>query len=139
GFNEDTWKVYCDRQKKIRALNAANAFDINAVVNLTSMPGVKTLVDGSMVMTAPMTLSLDKSMPLSSVNENSKYNSSGSIVINTNKKPGPPPGRKTSGAIDVIGGTGSNSIVMTPLLSSRGDSSRVTPPPREDRMPVHPP
>src|SRR5699024_2946329 len=87
----------------------------------------------------PMTLSLDKSMPLSSVNENSKYNSSGSIVINTNKKPGPPPGRKTSGAIDVIGGTGSNSIVMTPLLSSRGDSNRVTPPPREDRMPVHPP
>lgn len=123
GFNEDTWKVYCDRQKKIRSMNAANVFDINNVLNLATMP-MKALSDGSMIMSAPM---MDKGMSLSSVNENSKYNSSGSIVINTSKKPGPPPGRKTSGSIDVIGGSSGPTLLLTPMLQPRDPST----PPRD--------
>ncbi|KAL1416456.1 hypothetical protein MTO96_000735 [Rhipicephalus appendiculatus] len=55
GFNEDTWKIYCDRQRKLRS-------DNNVPIKASLRP------------------------PLGA------------------KKAGPPPGRKMSGSIDVIGG-----------------------------------
>jgi len=52
-------------------------------------------------------------IPISVVNENSKY--AGSVMV---KKAGPPPARKMAGAIDVIGGGN---------LSSRRPESGVSP------------
>ena len=53
-------------------------------------------------------------IPISVVNENSKY--AGSVAV---KKAGPPPARKMAGAIDVIGGGN---------LSSRRPESGISPP-----------
>lgn len=76
GFNEDTWKAYCEKQRKLRV-------DNNAVV--------KTQVVAEK----------DQQIPIATVNENSKYSGTGVAV----KKAGPPPGRRMSGSIDVICGS----------------------------------
>lgn len=105
GFNEDSWKVYCDRQRKIRSMNSTNQFDINSVLNMNPIQLKLDPSRDALLSLAGKAALIDHPIPIASVNENSKYNSSGSIVINTNKKPGPPPGRKVAGSIDVIGGS----------------------------------
>jgi hypothetical protein len=62
-----------------------------------------------------------QAIPISVVNENSKY--AGSVVV---KKAGPPPARKMAGAIDVIGGGN---------LSSRRPESGVSPAPSMEEQP----
>ena len=63
-------------------------------------------------------------IPISVVNENSKY--AGSVAV---KKAGPPPARKMAGAIDVIGGGN---------LSSRRPESGLSPssPALEETQPL---
>ncbi|GAB6028653.1 hypothetical protein CHUAL_004486 [Chamberlinius hualienensis] len=82
GFNEETWKIYCEKQRKLRG---------EGPVVTTNKPVSHLLVK-------------DQQIPVASLNDNSKYSA------------GPPPGRKFSGAIDVIGGTSSTSRrpVLTP-------------------------
>lgn len=83
GFNEDTWRVYCDRQRKIRQLESQNAFNINATIN--SFNKTDTHVNSSLT-----SVPLGKRTLLGDpVNENSKYNSSGSVV-DINKMDGNP-------------------------------------------------
>lgn len=58
---------------------------------------------------------LTGSIPVSIVNENSKYAS------NLTKRAGPPPGRKVMGAIDVIGGEREGgAITVSTLHACRG-------------------
>lgn len=84
GFNEDTWKLYCEKQKKLRDGNNPNA-----------QTGVISKINSGITTTGK----IDQPIPIASVNENSKYAGMG-----VTKKAGPPPGRKQSGTIDVIGG-----------------------------------
>ncbi|KAM7293153.1 pre-mRNA 3'-end-processing factor FIP1 [Ixodes scapularis] len=81
GFNEDTWKIYCDRQRKLRS---DNNVPVKSALHLV---GKDPLL-----------------MPIPPVNENSKYTGMASVPVLGSKKAGPPPGRKMSGSIDVIGG-----------------------------------
>ncbi|GIX82797.1 pre-mRNA 3'-end-processing factor FIP1 [Caerostris darwini] len=80
GFNEDTWKAYCEKQRKLRIDN-----------NIA--PKVVQIIPGK-----------DQQIPIATVNENSKYSG---ISIGA-KKAGPPPGRRMSGSIDVICGANSS-------------------------------
>ncbi|XP_046392961.1 pre-mRNA 3'-end-processing factor FIP1 isoform X2 [Ischnura elegans] len=75
GFNEETWRAYCERQKRMRIHESG--------VGLGQIGGPGK-----------------GNIPVAIVNDNSKY--SGSMGP---KKAGPPPGRKLAGSIDVIGGT----------------------------------
>ncbi len=102
GFNEEMWKLYCERQKKIRS----NEFIANGPPVVTKAPPFA----GS----APLTSGkggVDQPIPIASVNENSKYTGMG-----LTKKAGPPPGRKQSGTIDVIGG---GTLTTPSMLPSR--------------------
>ncbi|KAH7952916.1 hypothetical protein HPB49_002612 [Dermacentor silvarum] len=89
GFNEDTWKIYCDRQRKLRS-------DNNVPIKV-----------GLHWCTSAASVTVCRAVPIPPVNENSKYTG---VVIGVpppllgSKKAGPPPGRKMSGSIDVIGG-----------------------------------
>ncbi|XP_046987991.1 pre-mRNA 3'-end-processing factor FIP1 isoform X2 [Schistocerca americana] len=78
GFNEETWRAYCERQKRIRIHESG--------VGLAQI-GSTTAGRGA--------------IPVAITNDNSKY--SGFMGP---KKAGPPPGRKMGGTIDVIGGGG---------------------------------
>ncbi|XP_021941605.1 pre-mRNA 3'-end-processing factor FIP1-like [Zootermopsis nevadensis] len=78
GFNEETWRAYCERQKRIRIHESG--------VGLAQIGG-QTAGRGT--------------IPVAITNDNSKY--SGFMGP---KKAGPPPGRKMGGTIDVIGGGG---------------------------------
>ncbi|XP_054719791.1 LOW QUALITY PROTEIN: pre-mRNA 3'-end-processing factor FIP1-like [Uloborus diversus] len=82
GFNEDTWKAYCEKQRKMR-------LDNNVV------PKALTVTPGK-----------DQQIPIATVNENSKYSGMG-LGMGV-KKAGPPPGRRMSGSIDVICGANSS-------------------------------
>uniref|UniRef100_A0A6B2EDJ7 Putative polyadenylation factor i complex subunit fip1 n=1 Tax=Phlebotomus kandelakii TaxID=1109342 RepID=A0A6B2EDJ7_9DIPT len=87
GFNEDTWRSYCERQKKMR-LNESGV-------------GLQGLALGPVTGITPghgRTLT-----PLS--NDNSKYTS----IPGGLRRAGPPPGRKMTGSIDVIGSNGISS------------------------------
>lgn len=75
GFNEDTWKAYCERQKRLR-MNESGVGII--ALNSIGMPR------------GPMP---------SVINDNSKYGG----TFGTLRKAGPPPGRRMMGSIDVIG------------------------------------
>ncbi|XP_063985657.1 pre-mRNA 3'-end-processing factor FIP1-like [Diachasmimorpha longicaudata] len=84
GFNEETWRAYCERQKRMRSesgvgliLNAGGGIG-SGVPNSARVPQV-----------API------------ANDNSKHSS-----IMGPKRAGPPPGRKMGGTIDVIGSSG---------------------------------
>ncbi|XP_065162983.1 pre-mRNA 3'-end-processing factor FIP1 [Atheta coriaria] len=77
GFNEDTWKAYCERQKRIRVSESGVGM---VPLNSIGMPRG----------------------PLPIMNDNSKYSGGFTGV----RKAGPPPGRRMTGAIDVIGGGG---------------------------------
>nr|CAD7586468.1 unnamed protein product [Timema genevievae] len=76
GFNEDTWRAYCERQKRVRVHESGVG-----LAQLGNTGGVGRGV-----------------IPVAITNDNSKY--SGFMGP---KKAGPPPGRKMAGTIDVIG------------------------------------
>ncbi|XP_022901874.1 pre-mRNA 3'-end-processing factor FIP1 isoform X2 [Onthophagus taurus] len=75
GFNEDTWKAYCERQKRLRMNESGVGL---APLNAIGMPRG----------------------PVPIMNDNSKYSGN----YSTPRKAGPPPGRRMTGSIDVIGG-----------------------------------
>ncbi|GLG99930.1 Putative polyadenylation factor i complex subunit fip1 [Gryllus bimaculatus] len=78
GFNEETWRAYCERQKRIRIHESG--------VGLAQIGGTSTGRG---------------TIPVAITNDNSKYSG-----FTGPKKAGPPPGRKMGGTIDVIGGGG---------------------------------
>ncbi|KAG8235227.1 hypothetical protein J437_LFUL015919 [Ladona fulva] len=84
GFNEETWRAYCERQKRMRIHESG--------VGLGQIGGPGKVSE--------FLASSSGNIPVAIVNDNSKY--SGSMGP---KKAGPPPGRKLAGSIDVIGGT----------------------------------
>ncbi|XP_071452130.1 pre-mRNA 3'-end-processing factor FIP1 isoform X2 [Hetaerina americana] len=84
GFNEETWRAYCERQKRMRI------HESGVGLGQIGGPGKVSEFLGS----------TSGNIPVAIVNDNSKY--SGSMGP---KKAGPPPGRKLAGSIDVIGGT----------------------------------
>lgn len=88
GFNEDTWKVYCDRQKKLRGLNSSGMFDVNAVINAALLHPTQAMGQQHPPMDMMGFGGMPPSIPLPPVtgpiNEKSKYNGSASIVL-TNK------------------------------------------------------
>ncbi|CAH1368831.1 unnamed protein product [Tenebrio molitor] len=79
GFNEDTWRAYCERQKRMR------------------------MTESGVGLAAQMTSIARGTVPI--MNDNSKY--SGNFL--GIRKAGPPPGRRMTGSIDVIGGTAQRS------------------------------
>ncbi|XP_032682645.1 pre-mRNA 3'-end-processing factor FIP1 [Odontomachus brunneus] len=81
GFNEETWRAYCERQKRMR-----NESGVGLILNTGSGGGNQ----GSMRMPQ-----------VAITNDNSKYSG-----IMGPKRAGPPPGRKMAGTIDVIGSSG---------------------------------
>ncbi|KYQ58062.1 Pre-mRNA 3'-end-processing factor FIP1 [Trachymyrmex zeteki] len=81
GFNEDTWRAYCERQKRMRSESG-----VGLVLNAGSGGGNPS----------------GMRMPQVAItNDNSKYSG-----IMGPKRAGPPPGRKMAGTIDVIGSSG---------------------------------
>ncbi|XP_037569940.2 LOW QUALITY PROTEIN: pre-mRNA 3'-end-processing factor FIP1-like [Dermacentor silvarum] len=114
GFNEDTWKIYCDRQRKLRSDNNVPIKEWRTGRN--EVPQAHVFLGD-----APLAWQQQRQqqqgplppepllpqVPIPPVNENSKYTG---VVIGVpppllgSKKAGPPPGRKMSGSIDVIGG-----------------------------------
>ncbi|XP_043465837.1 pre-mRNA 3'-end-processing factor FIP1 [Leptopilina heterotoma] len=83
GFNEETWRAYCERQKRMRSESGVGLI-LNAGSGVGNTGGL-----GSRVPQVTIT------------NYNSKYSG-----IMGPKRAGPPPGRKMAGTIDVIGSTG---------------------------------
>lgn len=82
GFNEETWRAYCERQKHMR-LNESGV-------------GLAGLSAGL----APLT---------SIANDNGTYVGGGGLNMGSGgliRRAGPPPGRKVTGQIDVIGSNG---------------------------------
>uniref|UniRef100_A0A0P4W519 Putative polyadenylation factor i complex subunit fip1 n=1 Tax=Rhodnius neglectus TaxID=72488 RepID=A0A0P4W519_9HEMI len=86
GFNEETWRAYCERQKQMRVHESG-----------VGLGG----------------LGVPRSNPtLTIVNDNSKYASMNSTVVVggppgvITRKAGPPPGPRRCGVIDVIGSSG---------------------------------
>ncbi|KAJ8951790.1 hypothetical protein NQ318_019763 [Aromia moschata] len=84
GFNEDTWRAYCERQKRMR-------------------------VNESGVGLAPMNAIGLPRGPVPIMNDNSKY--AGNFL--GIRKAGPPPFRKLTGGIDVIGGGSQRQVPPT--------------------------
>lgn len=122
GFTEETWKLYCEKQKRLRS----EALTVNTVE--TPLPSSPTSS------TKPIPGKSDMPIPVASVNENSKYS-----ALGVQKKAGPPPGRKASGKIDVIGGgTPSTPSVITSRRPQEMDSSLIDNMPA-NFMPVFPP
>ena len=94
GFNEEMWKLYCERQKKLRSHDFLSNGPTPAAKPLPSFSGTPPVVGPGVGKPGS-----EQIIPIASVNENSKYTGLGPT-----KKAGPPPGRKQSGTIDVIGG-----------------------------------
>ena len=86
GFNEETWRAYCERQKRMRSESGAGLI-LNSGTGAPS--GNPVNPGGARVPAVTIT------------NYNSKY--SGMVGP---KRAGPPPGRKMAGTIDVIGSAG---------------------------------
>ncbi|GAB0097432.1 hypothetical protein DMENIID0001_130690 [Sergentomyia squamirostris] len=106
GFNEDTWRSYCERQKKMR-LNESGV-------------GLQGLAMGPVIgMNVGHTRTLT---PIS--NDNSKY----TAIPGGLRRAGPPPGRKMTGSIDVIGSNG--------ISSRREDGLMGKPPSKENAIQV---
>ncbi|KAI1292863.1 Pre-mRNA 3'-end-processing factor FIP1 [Halotydeus destructor] len=114
GFTEEMWRIYCERQKKLRAGEATGSV-------ITVTPGLGGAPPGMMSKPFPPPMMPGKPGDLSAagvgsiVNDNSKY-SGGMLAL---KKAGPPPGRKPSGTIDVIGGGGGSANPVNILPSRR--------------------
>lgn len=81
GFNEETWRAYCERQKRMRSESG-----VGLILNAGGGSGNA----GSM-----------RVPQVAITNDNSKYSG-----IMGPKRAGPPPGRKMAGTIDVIGSSG---------------------------------
>ncbi|XP_014598749.1 PREDICTED: pre-mRNA 3'-end-processing factor FIP1 [Polistes canadensis] len=81
GFNEETWRAYCERQKKMR-----------------SESGVGLILNAGGGGSNPGSMRVPQ---VAITNDNSKYSG-----IMGPKRAGPPPGRKMAGTIDVIGSSG---------------------------------
>ncbi|KAK4880307.1 hypothetical protein RN001_008453 [Aquatica leii] len=90
GFNEDTWRAYCERQKRMRVSESGTGL---LPLNAIGMPRG----------------------PVPIMNDNSKYSGAYAGI----RKAGPPPGRRMTGSIDVIGGA--TTRIGTPV-------SKVEPP-----------
>lgn len=82
GFNEETWRAYCERQKRMRSESGVGLI-------LNAGGGGNNPGGGMRVPQVAIT------------NDNSKYSG-----IMGPKRAGPPPGRKMAGTIDVIGSSG---------------------------------
>ncbi|XP_012263719.2 pre-mRNA 3'-end-processing factor FIP1 isoform X2 [Athalia rosae] len=82
GFNEETWRAYCERQKRMRSESGVGLI-------LNAGGGANNPGGGMRVPQVAIT------------NDNSKYSG-----IMGPKRAGPPPGRKMAGTIDVIGSSG---------------------------------
>lgn len=108
GFNEETWRAYCERQKRMRIHES----------------GVGLGPLGGGVTTAVAVAGRGGNMAMPIVNDNSKYASPTGVGPVLTRKAGPPPGRRVAGSIDVIGGTG--------LASRRTNES----PPKENVIQV---
>lgn len=111
GFNEETWRAYCERQKQMRIHESG--------VGLGGL-GVSRV-----------------NPALTVVNENTKYSSTGSTIIiggsapgsGGQRKAGPPPSSRRSGVIDVISTVTSRRSDISPPKESpiqvmTGDSRR---------------
>ncbi|XP_020289849.1 pre-mRNA 3'-end-processing factor FIP1 isoform X2 [Pseudomyrmex gracilis] len=81
GFNEETWRAYCERQKRMRSESG-----VGLILNTGSGGGNPNSIRVPQV---------------AITNDNSKYSG-----ISGPKRAGPPPGRKMAGTIDVIGSSG---------------------------------
>jgi len=81
GFNEETWRAYCERQKRMR-----------------SESGVGLILNAGGGSGNPSNMRVPQ---VAITNDNSKYSG-----IMGPKRAGPPPGRKMAGTIDVIGSSG---------------------------------
>lgn len=81
GFNEETWRAYCERQKRMRSESG-----VGLILNAGSAGG------------NPSNMRVPQ---VAITNDNSKYSG-----IMGPKRAGPPPGRKMAGTIDVIGSSG---------------------------------
>ncbi|XP_047370925.1 pre-mRNA 3'-end-processing factor FIP1 [Vespa velutina] len=81
GFNEETWRAYCERQKKMRSESGVGLI-LNAGGGGSNPGGMRV-------------------PQVAITNDNSKYSG-----IMGPKRAGPPPGRKMAGTIDVIGSSG---------------------------------
>lgn len=130
GFNEETWRAYCERQKRMRSESG-----VGLILNAggPSGPGNAPGNPGSRVPQVTIT------------NYNSKY----SGIVGP-KRAGPPPGRKMAGTIDVIGSSGLGSRrnleksppkenVIQVMTADRREYSRKPPGPPFPDMSVPPP
>lgn len=121
GFNEDTWRMYCERQKRMRqnesgvglqGLMVAPVIMSHNQADRSAGPGGRTLT------------------PIA--NDNSKYGALTALPVN--RRAGPPPGRRMTGAIDVIGGNGvpmggKQENVIQVMTAERREYSRPGMPP----------
>ena len=82
GFNEETWRAYCERQKRMRSESGVGLI-LNAGGGSNNQGGCARVPQVAIM------------------NDNSKYSG-----ISGPKRAGPPPGRKMAGTIDVIGSSG---------------------------------
>lgn len=106
GFTEDTWKIYCERQKRLRTevTTGGSGSGMSLPMPQGAMPNAnKPFIPGKPGESPIINLG-------SIVNENSKY----SAALGPIRKAGPPPGRKASGTIDVIGGSGGQGPSVLP-------------------------
>lgn len=112
GFNEETWRMYCDRQRRMRqnesgvglqGLMVAPPMSTHSQVDRSQGPGGRTLT------------------PIA--NDNSKY---GVLTALPNRRAGPPPPRRMTGSIDVIGGNGmvKQENVIQVMTAERREYSR---------------
>ncbi|XP_041960968.1 pre-mRNA 3'-end-processing factor FIP1 isoform X4 [Alosa sapidissima] len=86
GFNEDTWKAYCEKQKRLRM--GLDVMNISSTTSkITVQQGRTGNTEKEVVNLTPHTIKPDFNSP-----------------TNIYNKPGINPTRKTSGTIDVIGG-----------------------------------
>ncbi|XP_075235979.1 factor interacting with poly(A) polymerase 1 isoform X2 [Lycorma delicatula] len=96
GFNEETWRAYCERQKRMRVQESG--------VGLGQLSGIAPQV-------VNQATAVRGNIPVTIVNDNSKYAAApGSIApaVVGQRKAGPPPGRRVAGTIDVLGNSNLN-------------------------------
>lgn len=84
GFNEETWRAYCERQKRMRSESGVGLVLNAGGGSAGGGPGGNARIPQVAI-----------------TNDNSKYSG-----IMGPKRAGPPPGRKMAGTIDVIGSSG---------------------------------
>lgn len=97
GFNEETWRMYCERQKRMR--QSESGAGLGGLMISHSQPIMSNVQ--SQNSNSGRTL-----FPVPS-EHHSKYGAPpGGSMSMLNRRAGPPPGRRMTGPIDVIGGNG---------------------------------